>query len=159
MRFQRSISGFILVTISGLLACNQPATEKTASTTESAAGSGEFDRTHLPIASPPFGGVIGKTYKESKEEWPRLVSAPEGAPNVIIIMLDDVGFGQVSSFGGPVPTPYLDSLAAEGLRYTRFHTTAICGPQERRLSPGATTIMPAPVFWQNGLPAIPAITI
>lgn len=70
-------------------------------------GTKTFDRTVLPIASPAFTGQIGKTYKDSKEAWPVLPSAPKGAPNVVVIMLDDVGYGQTSTFGGPVPTPPL----------------------------------------------------
>src|SRR5262245_56741061 len=88
----------------------------------------QLDRSKLPMPEPPFGGKIGKTYQDSTGEWPKLPTPPDGAPNVVIILLDDVGFGQVSTFGGPVPTPHLDQLAARGLRYTRFHTTAICGP-------------------------------
>ncbi|WP_278021786.1 sulfatase-like hydrolase/transferase [Flavobacterium ginsengisoli] len=84
--------------------------QKTDSVTEKT-DSGELDRTILPIPEPPFGGKIGETYKDSKEEWPKLVTPPQGVPNVIIILLDDVGFGQVSTFGGPVPTPELDKLA------------------------------------------------
>ncbi|MFD2890886.1 arylsulfatase [Flavobacterium chuncheonense] len=97
---------------------------------------GLFAQEVLPIPQDKFNGTIGKTYKESKEDWPKLVSAPEGAPNVVIILLDDVGFGQVSTFGGPIPTPNLDALAAEGLRYNRFHTTAICGPSRAALITG-----------------------
>jgi arylsulfatase len=89
-------------------------------------------RESLPIPDPPFKGKIGKTYKESKAAWPKLPTAPDGAPNVVIILLDDVGFGQTSTFGGPVPTPELDKLAAQGLRYN-FHTTAICGPSRAAL--------------------------
>ena len=94
------------------------------------------DRSKLPMPEPPFGGTIGTTYKESKADWPTLPAPPEGAPNVVIILLDDVGFGQVSTFGGPVPTPHLDDLASRGLRYTRFHTTAICGPSRAALITG-----------------------
>ena len=81
-------------------------------------------------------GKIGKTYQESEQAWPELPAPPEGAPNVVIILLDDVGFGQVSTFGGPVPTPNLDKLAAKGLKYNRFHTTAICGPSRAALITG-----------------------
>jgi arylsulfatase len=88
------------------------------------------------MPDPPFGGTIGPTYKDSIGEWPALPQAPAGAPNVVIILLDDVGFGQVSTFGGPVPTPHLDRLAAQGLRYNRFHTTAICGPSRAALITG-----------------------
>ncbi|MGH7552229.1 MAG: arylsulfatase, partial [Longimicrobiales bacterium] len=95
-----------------------------------------LDRSKLPLPEPAFKGKIGKTYKESKSAWPELPSPPEGAPNVLIILLDDVGFGQVSTFGGPVQTPALDKLAAEGLRYICFHTTAICGPSRAALITG-----------------------
>ncbi len=88
----------------------------------------EPNRTKLPIPLSPFQGKIGKTYKDSEADWQDPVAAPEGAPNVIVILLDDVGFGQTSTFGGLIPTPNLDKLASEGLRYNRFHTTAICGP-------------------------------
>ncbi len=96
----------------------------------------QLDRSKLPIPEPPFGGKIGKTYKESKSEWPALPQPPKGAPNVVIILLDDVGFGQASTFGGPVPTPSLEKLASEGLRYNRFHTTAICGPSRAAMLTG-----------------------
>lgn len=96
----------------------------------------EPDRTHLPIPLSPFEGKIGKTYKESEAAWQSPVSAPQGAPNVIVILLDDVGFGQISTFGGLIPTPNLDQLAAEGLKFNRFHTTAICGPTRAALLTG-----------------------
>ncbi|MFN3150519.1 arylsulfatase [Bremerella sp.] len=97
---------------------------------------GEPDRTKLPLPLPPFEGKIGKTYKESEAVWQRPVAAPKGAPNVIVILLDDVGFGQTSTFGGLIPTPNLDKLAAQGLKYNRFHTTAICGPSRAALLTG-----------------------
>jgi arylsulfatase A-like enzyme len=76
----------------------------------------------------PFTGVIGRTTEESSPAWPEPPRPPEGAPNVLFWVLDDVGFGQLSSFGGLVETPVLDSLAANGLRYTNMHTTALCSP-------------------------------
>ena len=94
------------------------------------------DRTKLPIPLPPFDGKIDKTYKDSEAAWQNPVAAPEGAPNVLVILLDDVGFGQTSTFGGLIPTPNLDKLASEGLRYNRFHTTAICGPSRAALLTG-----------------------
>jgi arylsulfatase A-like enzyme len=94
------------------------------------------DRSKLPLADLPFKGKIGKTYLESEMDWPKVPAPPPNAPNVVVILLDDVGFGQVSTFGGPVPTPALDKLAAEGLRYSRFHTTAICGPSRAALMTG-----------------------
>ena len=114
----------------------QGAAEQGAAVKQSPTPSGSFDRTQLPMPEPPFQGTIGKTYQESEQAWPELPSPPEGAPNVVIILLDDVGFGQVSTFGGPVPTPNLDKLAANGLKYNRFHTTAICGPSRAALITG-----------------------
>src|SRR4051812_11719527 len=76
----------------------------------------------------PFTGVIGRTTEESSPAWPEPPRAPDGAPNVLFFVLDDVGYGQLSSFGGLVETPVLDSLAASGLRYSNMHTTALCSP-------------------------------
>jgi len=86
------------------------------------------DRKTLPIPFAPFAGKIGKDYTQSEAAWQQVPTAPAGAPNVLVILLDDVGFGQPSTFGGLIPTPNLDKLAAQGLRFNRFHTTAICGP-------------------------------
>lgn len=94
------------------------------------------DRSTLPLPESKFKGVVAKTYVDSIPDWPEVPKPPDGAPNVLIILLDDVGFGQVSTFGGPVPTPALDKLAARGLRYNRFHTTAICGPSRGALITG-----------------------
>jgi arylsulfatase len=82
----------------------------------------------LPKPDPAFAGKIGDTYKDSTPSYPQPVTAPKSAPNVLLIMLDDVGFGMCSTFGGPVPTPHLDQLAKNGLTYNRFHTTALCSP-------------------------------
>ncbi|WP_427874643.1 sulfatase-like hydrolase/transferase [Flavobacterium sp. MMS24-S5] len=83
-----------------------------------------------------FKGVIGKTLADSKEYWPDPVTAPKGAPNVVWILLDDVGFGASSTFGGLINTPTFDNLANNGLRYTNFHTTAICAPTRAALLTG-----------------------
>jgi arylsulfatase len=100
------------------------------------ARSGELDRTVLPIPDPAFKGKIGETYKDSTPSFPLPVKAPKGSPNVLLILLDDVGFGMTSTFGGPVPTPNLDKLAANGLKYNRFHTTALCSPTRAALLTG-----------------------
>jgi len=94
------------------------------------------DRSRLPLPESKFAGVIEKTYLTSKADWPKVPTPPDGAPNVVVILLDDVGFGQTSTFGGPVQTAGLDKLAARGLRYNRFHTTAICGPSRAALITG-----------------------
>jgi arylsulfatase len=84
----------------------------------------------------PFKGVIGKTYEESVEAWAQNPQAPEGAPNVVWILLDDVGFGAAGAFGGLIHTPHIDSLADNGLRYTNFHTCAISAPTRASLLTG-----------------------
>jgi arylsulfatase A-like enzyme len=75
-----------------------------------------------------FGGVIGRYRSESTPWWPEPVRAPDGAPNVLVVLLDDVGFSQLGCFGSDIDTPTFDRLAANGLRYTNFHTTALCSP-------------------------------
>lgn len=90
----------------------------------------------LPRPDPAFRGKIGETIKDSTPDYPAPIKAPKGAPNVLIILLDDVGFGQTSTFGGPVPTPTLDRLASGGLRYNTFHTTALCSPTRAALLTG-----------------------
>jgi arylsulfatase len=90
----------------------------------------------LPKPEPPFKGKIGRTVKESTPDFPKEVQAPPGAPNVLLILTDDVGFGASSTFGGPIPTPAFDNLAASGLRYNMFHTTALCSPTRAALITG-----------------------
>jgi arylsulfatase len=84
----------------------------------------------------PYQGVVGRTLAESNEWWPEPVKAPAGAPNVVWILIDDVGFGAAGTFGGLIQTPTFDSLANNGLRYTNFHTTAICAPTRSALLTG-----------------------
>src|SRR5215475_2278611 len=90
----------------------------------------------LPQPEPPFKGNIGRTYKDSTPDKIAIIKAPDGAPDVLIVLIDDCGFGQWSTFGGQIPTPNLDRLAKAGLRYTRFHTTALCSPTRAALLTG-----------------------
>ena len=83
-----------------------------------------------------FEGKIAPSYEDSEEWWPEPERPPEGAPNVIIFLLDDTGFGQIGSFGGLIETPNIDALAANGLRYNNFHTTALCSPSRATLMAG-----------------------
>jgi arylsulfatase A-like enzyme len=85
---------------------------------------------------PKYKGTIGKTFAESKEYWIEPAKAPAGAPNVVWILLDDVGFGATSAFGGLISTPTFENLANNGLRYTNFHTSAICAPTRSGLLTG-----------------------
>ena len=90
----------------------------------------------LPQPAQPFQGHIGRTTKDSTPEFPKEIEAPDGAPNILLILTDDVGFGASSTFGGPIPTPTMDRLANAGLRYTHFHTTALCSPTRAALLTG-----------------------
>jgi arylsulfatase len=90
----------------------------------------------LPPPDPEFGGVIRDAALQSKAWWAPRVVPPKGAPNVLLIMTDDVGFGAPSTFGGVIPTPALDRVAKAGLRYTCFHSTALCSPTRAALITG-----------------------
>lgn len=90
----------------------------------------------LPPPPTPFGGVIKEQAKDSKPCWDPRIVPPKGAPNVLLIMTDDVGFGAPSTFGGVIPTPALDRIAQMGLRYTNFHSTALCSPTRAALITG-----------------------
>ncbi len=95
-----------------------------------------IDGKQLPPPPPKFGGVIKEKASESKPWWPPTVVPPKGAPNVLLIMTDDVGFAAPSTFGGVIPTPALDRIAKAGLRYTQFHSTALCSPTRAALITG-----------------------
>jgi Sulfatase len=82
-----------------------------------------------------FNGRIGQTWRDSEPSFPTKPKAPEGAPNIVYIVLDDVGFGWSDTFGGLVETPNITRLADNGLRYTNFHTTALCSPTHRAQPP------------------------
>jgi Sulfatase len=87
----------------------------------------------LPYAEPRFRGNVGTTFEDSDPAaFPAPIKAPEGASNVLLILLDDVGFGQFSVAGGGVPTRKLEELAQDGVFYDRFHTTALCSPTRGR---------------------------
>jgi hypothetical protein len=90
----------------------------------------------LPPEPLPFGGVIKETARESTPYWPPRVVPPKGAPNILLVMTDDEGYGVSSTFGGVIPTPTLDAIAASGLRYTQFHSTALCSPTRAALITG-----------------------
>jgi arylsulfatase len=99
----------------------------------------------LPPPDPKFGGVIKDGALQSKPWWPPGVVPPKGAPNVLLIITDDAGFGVPSTFGGVIPTPSMDRIAKEGLRYNRVFSNALCSPTRAALITGRTTIRPASV--------------
>ena len=90
----------------------------------------------LPKPDPAFKGTIDPSRDKSSPDWPQRPAVKKGAPNVVLILLDDVGFGAISTFGGPVATPGLDELAKSGLRYNRFHVNSLCSPTRAALLSG-----------------------
>src|SRR5260370_27120504 len=80
-----------------------------------------IDGKQLPPPAPPFGGVIKDSAVDSKPYWPPTIVPPKGAPNILLIMTDDQGYGVSGTFGGVIPTPAMDRIAKAGLRYTQFH--------------------------------------
>jgi arylsulfatase A-like enzyme len=95
-----------------------------------------LDRSVLPIQPPAVPEITELDVRDATMPETFTVAAPEGAPNVVVVLIDDLGFGATSTFGGPINTPSLDALASEGLRFTSFHTTALCSPTRAALKSG-----------------------
>src|SRR5512132_3196814 len=95
-----------------------------------------IDGRYLPPPRPVFRGEISPNAAQSKPYWPARAVPPKGAPNILLIMTDDTGFGVSSTFGGVIPTPNLDRIAANGLRYTNFNSTALCSPTRAAIITG-----------------------
>lgn len=138
MKYKTQLSSLLLISLAAAaFSCNQQQQKSEATaTTENKTAAGQFDRTVLPILPHPFAGTVDTNASQSKPDFPIEVSAPDGAPNVLLIMTDDVGYGAASTFGGPIATPTMDALAANGLRYNEFHTTALCSPTRAALITG-----------------------
>ena len=109
---------------------------QTTGTPGSPSATTTIDGKQLPPPDAKFGGVINPSAVDSKPYWPATVVPPKGAPNVLLIMTDDQGYGVTSTFGGVIPTPALDRIAKAGLRYTQFHSTALCSPTRAALITG-----------------------
>ena len=125
----------LLVTLPGLLAAPAAAQQITG-TPGTPSATMTLDGKQLPPEPPKFGGVIKEDAKDSKPYWPPSVVPPKGAPNVLLIMTDDQGYGVSGTFGGVIPTPNMDRIAKAGLRYTQFHSTALCSPTRAALITG-----------------------
>jgi len=132
-----------LVPLSGILAAAllplaSSATGQVQTTGEpgSPAATTTVDGKNIPNPPAPFAGKMGLTTADSKPGWPPTVVPPRGAPNILLIMTDDQGYGVTSTFGGVIPTPSMDRLAKVGLRYTQFHSTALCSPTRAALITG-----------------------
>ena len=120
--------GCVLAAATITTACSSGGSTKNVST--------DIDRTVLPIQE-PLRPTSSELDVRNTEPPPRFeVKAPQGAPNVVIVLIDDVGFGATSTFGGPIQTPTLDNLASSGLRFNNFHTTALCSPTRAALKSG-----------------------
>src|SRR6476620_9507778 len=119
-----------------IIFCSAITLAVTARSIAVAASDTEWDRTVLPRPPQPFEGVTKRTLEGSVASFTQPVKAPPDAPNILLVLIDDAGFGNPSTFGGPVATPTFDKLAAGGLRYNRFHVTALCSPTRAALLSG-----------------------
>ena len=119
-----------------VIACVPVGAQQTTGVLGSPDATTTIDGRYLPLPPQPFQGEINLNAAQSKPAWPARVVPPKGAPNILLIMTDDVGFAAPSTFGGVIPTPSLDRIAANGLRYTNFHSTALCSPTRAALITG-----------------------
>jgi len=131
--FVAKVAAFLIVTT---LAVAPVAAQQITGTPGSPSATTTLDGKQLPPPPPKFGGVITESAKGSKPWWPPRVVPPKGAPNVLLIMTDDQGYGVSGTFGGVIPTPAVDRIAKAGLRYTHFHSTALCSPTRAALITG-----------------------
>ena len=136
MRVKQLITSVSLVAFGGFLVREPALAQQITGVPGSPEATTTIDGKQLPPPAPPFGGVIKEKASESTPWWPPRVVPPKGAPNVLLIMTDDVGFGAPGTFGGVVPTPVMDSIAAAGLRYTNFHSTSLCSPSRAAIITG-----------------------
>ena len=126
------LSAVSLLVLGGISASAQQIT----GTPGSPSATTTIDGKQLPPPPPKFEGVIKENAKDSKPWWPPTVVPPKSAPNVLLIMTDDAGYGVSSAFGGVIPTPTMERIAKSGLRYTQFHSTALCSPTRAAIITG-----------------------
>ncbi|GAU85901.1 arylsulfatase [Bosea sp. BIWAKO-01] len=125
-----------LISTSLCIASVPAGAQQTTGTPGSPDATTTIDGKYLPPPPPTFGGVVNLEASKSKPYWPPQVVPPKGAPNILLIMTDDQGYGVSGTFGGVVPTPAMDRIAQMGLRYTQFHSTALCSPTRAALITG-----------------------
>ena len=125
-----------LLIAAGLFASTPVSAQQVTGTLGSPDATVTLDGKQLPPPPMPFGGVIKESAKDSTPWWPPRVVPPKGAPNVLLIMTDDQGYGVSGTFGGVIPTPAMDRIANAGLRYTEFHSTALCSPTRAAIITG-----------------------
>ena len=125
-----------VVFLTFLLAAATAKAQQTTTAPCSPSATTTIDGKYVPSPPAPFGGTINLGAEQSKPCWPAKVVPPKGAPNVLLIMTDDQGYGVSGTFGGVIPTPAMDRIAKMGLRYTQFHSTALCSPTRAALITG-----------------------
>jgi len=128
----------LLASLAGLALTCSPAAfaQQTSGTPGSPEATTTITGQQIPPPDPKFGGVVREKASESTPWWPPRVVPPKGAPNVLLIMTDDQGFGAPSTFGGVIPTPTMDRIASTGVRYTNFHSTSLCSPTRAAIITG-----------------------
>ena len=128
----------LLASLAGLALTCSPAAfaQQTSGTPGSPEATTTITGQQIPPPDPKFGGVVREKASESTPWWPPRVVPPKGAPNVLLIMTDDQGFGAPSTFGGVIPTPTMDRIARTGVRYTNFHSTSLCSPTRAAIITG-----------------------
>ncbi len=126
-----ALASVLVTAVTGACTGTPPAAPPPQST-----NAGAIDRTVLPIAEPDYPAITELDARNAKAPPRFEVKAPQGAPNVVIVLIDDIGFGHSSAFGGPIHMPTLDKMANAGLKYNRFHTTALCSPTRTALLTG-----------------------
>ncbi|MGY4417585.1 arylsulfatase A-like enzyme [Bradyrhizobium sp. JR6.1] len=132
----RLLTGTLLCLASSLICAGQAPAQQVTGTPGSPSATSTITGQQLPPPDPKFGGTIKDDALQSKPWWPPRVTPPNGAPNVLLIITDDAGFAVPSTFGGVIPTPTMDRIANEGLRYNRVFSTALCSPTRAALITG-----------------------
>ncbi len=132
----KSVSSAISALFLFMVFAGPASAQQVTGTVGSASATTSITGKQLPPPDPAFGGVIKQNALQSTPWWPPRVVAPKGAPNVLLIITDDAGFGVPSTFGGVIPTPTMDRVAQEGLRYNRMFSTALCSPTRAALITG-----------------------
>ena len=133
---KNTLGAAALLAVLGLTSSPPAAAQQVTGTPGSPSATTTIDGKQIPPPPPKFGGVIKDEAKDSTPWWPPRVVPPKGAPNILLIMTDDQGYGVSGTFGGVIPTPALDRIAKAGLRYTQFHSTALCSPTRAALITG-----------------------
>ena len=136
MQLSFSARAFIVSLAVGLLGLEDAGAQVVTGTLGSPGATTTIDGKQLPAPDPKFGGVIRNGALESKPWWAPRIVPPAGAPNILLIITDDAGFGVPSTFGGVIPTPTMDRVANAGLRYNNIHSTALCSPTRAALITG-----------------------